>query len=499
MLGRNCPKYINVRHLKPFTAARPEVVYDVPAMDPASRLPDEIIEFILASDTVFIATVYKAAPEYAERFPSHAGMNHRGGRKGFMRVRNDGRTVILPDFSGDRMMTSLGNVEVTHLAGLTMFDFVSGAVLYITGDADNLIGPPSLELMPRQASLTTIAVTGYTFVRDALPFRQAPGSTVERSPYTPPIRLLAEEPAGLRAVETERAVLARLTRIDIHSDDLASFRFELPDDAEPIIMKPSQAIALDLMALLGPVQYSHMMDQAPTALNDDRVRTWTIAGAAVWAGVEYDSGDKAGGTRVFTLTIRRKPGGAVTGALFSIAHKLRENKPEMLADTRALGIEPRVVGVSGGYPSPAQAGTRRMLWIAGGIGLTPFMALLEGLAAEGARADADVVLALATREPAVLVPLVWASLGGAKPAGLKLQLDVFVTIAAAAPALKDMLAAGVVVNMHQGRIPGTYWANVTDGREVFICGPPDFGDLAVKSVREAGVPVGKVHNEDFEY
>ena len=70
-------------------------------MSDIDRLPDDVIDFIHASDTVFLGTSYKAREEDAEFFPSHVGQNQRGGRQGFVRAkRSDGRTVVLPDYSG---------------------------------------------------------------------------------------------------------------------------------------------------------------------------------------------------------------------------------------------------------------------------------------------------------------------------------------------------------------------------------------------------------------
>ena len=70
-------------------------------MDPDERLPDELIAFVRKSDTVFLGTTYKAPKGVEKRLPSHVGQNQRGGRPGFMRVKpSDGRSIILPDFSG---------------------------------------------------------------------------------------------------------------------------------------------------------------------------------------------------------------------------------------------------------------------------------------------------------------------------------------------------------------------------------------------------------------
>ena len=55
-------------------------------MNPSTLLPDEIIRFIQATDTVFLSSIYNAKMEDSMRFPSHTGMNQRGGLPGFVRV-----------------------------------------------------------------------------------------------------------------------------------------------------------------------------------------------------------------------------------------------------------------------------------------------------------------------------------------------------------------------------------------------------------------------------
>ena len=456
-------------------------------MDPSARLPDEITEFIQATDTVFLSSIYNAKAEDSIRFPSHTGMNQRGGLPGFVRV-SQGRVVCLPDFSGNRLMTSLGNIEATPLAGLSIVDFETGDILYLTGHAWTLVGDEASALMPRQPVLTTIEPTGYIFVHNALPVRQAPGSEVVRSPYSPPVKYLREEAASSGTVFSSGNQTARIAKIELHSDDLATISFELTDASESLKFNPGQAIALDFSSLLGKPQYQHMAPFAPASVNDDRVRTWTISSAG--AGSEPQ--------RTFELTMRQKPGGVVTGALFAIAHKLAAHRPDLLADTRALGIEPSVVGVTGEFTLP-HTGEVKVLWVAGGIGVTPFLSMLRALVARGADTRADVVLALSTREPAVMLRLLRSALGDAPPAG-RVHLDIFTN--ADVPALEDVVTAygaGVSAAWHRGRIPATYWAGVVDGREVFVCGPGGFGDAAVEGAKRAGISGDRIHREGFAY
>ncbi|PIL29435.1 hypothetical protein GSI_08377 [Ganoderma sinense ZZ0214-1] len=482
----NCPKYINIRELIPHPDTQPEVVHHVLDKDPSARLPDEIIHFIQAADTVFLSSVYNAKTEDSIRFPSHTGMNQRGGLPGFVQV-SQGHVVCLPDFSGNRLMTSLGNIEATPLAGLSIVNFETGDVLYLTGDAWTLVGDDASALMPRQPVLTTIDPTGYIFVRDALPVRQAPGSEVVRSPYSPPVKYLREEVGVSGTVFSQGNQTARITTMELHSDDLATISFELTDASEPLKFNPGQAVALDFSSLLGKPQYQHMAPFAPASINDDRVRTWTISSAG------------NGLQRSFDLTMRQKPGGVVTGALFAIAHKLAAHRPDFLEDTRVLGIEPTVVGITGEFTLPP-AGEVKALWVAGGTGVTPFLSMLRALIARGEDAHADIVLALATREPGVMLRLLKSALSDAPPPGVRVQLDVFTS--ADVPALEDVVTAygaGMSAAWHKGRIPATYWAGVADGREVFVCGLGGFGDAAVEGVKKAGVPDGRIHREGFAY
>ncbi|KIJ13089.1 hypothetical protein PAXINDRAFT_100898 [Paxillus involutus ATCC 200175] len=175
-------------------------------LSPDEHLPQDVISSIHESDTPFLGRYYKTEEEDRERFPFHVGMHHRSGKVGSARVRpNDERTVVIlarlfrctivfPRILRNRLLTSLGNIEATPLAGVTFVSFTTGAVvLYLTGDAHNLSGPTAQCLMPRTNTLTTFHITGYMFVTDGLPVRHKPGTPVQSSPYSPPIRLLAEE------------------------------------------------------------------------------------------------------------------------------------------------------------------------------------------------------------------------------------------------------------------------------------------------------------------
>lgn len=264
---RNCPKYIQSRKLEPASGAEPSVATSSLKMDSSDRLPPDVSSFIHACDTLFLATSHRPAPSDAEEYPPHLGCNHRGGRPGFVRVRSDGRTLVLPDFSGNRLMTSLGNIVTDSKVGVVFVDFPTGDVLYITGDATLLFHDDAKKVMPRVKLITLIQVTGYTLVRSALPFREVPG-TYTLSPYCPPLYLLAEEQSTSLLPQSSSATISNVV---LHSDSLATFSFKT---STPIQWQAGQYVILDTTALIGEMGYAHMSPGDEKRVNEDGIRTW---------------------------------------------------------------------------------------------------------------------------------------------------------------------------------------------------------------------------------
>ncbi|PBK81090.1 hypothetical protein ARMGADRAFT_1091639 [Armillaria gallica] len=461
----NCPKYIPLRELVPYQGS-PTTVFDKRHLSDGDELPDSVISFIQSCDTTFFGTTYAATEDDASRFPSHVGMNIRGGRPGFVRVRpSDKRTLVLPDFSGNRIMTSLGNVEATPLASLTLVSFTTGDILYVTGRAQNHIGPDAQKIMFLQDRLTTIHVTGYIFVRDALPVRQRPGTTVQRSPYSPPVRYLVEESAPVLRFDDDSPATATLKSIVLHSSTIATFTWESSVELDII---PGQAIILDFSGFIGHPGYQHMAPRNPKSVNDDRIRTWTV------------SSSHLAPTNTFSLTMREKPGGAATGALFSLARKITEVRPALLADMSPLSLTIPIVGVTGDFTLPRTS--KRLALFAGGIGVTPFLSMLGGLSGDGW----DIILVLSTREPAVLLPLI-------VKVAERLMVRVFSD--EAVPKAENITA-------HRGRVTSGYLVDHQEdwvGRDVFVCGPESYRESVIEGLVAAGVEKGTIQTEGFEY
>ena len=89
-----------------------------------SDLPDDLGEMIRQADTFFVASKHPDGDHDA---------SHRGGNPGFVQL--DGNMLIVPDYIGNSMFMTLGNLALEPRAGTTFVDFESGAQLNLTGQA----------------------------------------------------------------------------------------------------------------------------------------------------------------------------------------------------------------------------------------------------------------------------------------------------------------------------------------------------------------------------
>jgi hypothetical protein len=117
----NCPKYIQRRE-PTGVVERPA---DASGVVRAAALGEAARALVSRADTFFLATAHPAAG---------ADVSHRGGRSGFVRVADE-RTLVWPDYPGNTMFMSLGNVEAHPRAGALFVDFASGDTVQLTGTA----------------------------------------------------------------------------------------------------------------------------------------------------------------------------------------------------------------------------------------------------------------------------------------------------------------------------------------------------------------------------
>jgi len=128
--------------------------------------------FIESRDMFFLATTD------AEGQPS---CSYKGGDPGFVRVL-DARTIAFPNFDGNGMFLSMGNVLQTRKVGLLFVDLEQPRRLRISGEASIAVDDPWLAQCPEAQFVVRVAVTR---VFPNCPRYVHRYTLAERSPFVP--------------------------------------------------------------------------------------------------------------------------------------------------------------------------------------------------------------------------------------------------------------------------------------------------------------------------
>lgn len=148
----NCPKYIQHRSL------RANGVYQRRQSSESRSvgLSSEQQGWIRKSDTFFIGSVSAAG---------NVDASHRGGPPGFIQV-TDERTLIFPDYFGNSMFNTLGNIYSNPSTGLLFIDFLSGHSLQLTGRSEIIWDENEISNYPGAERLLVFKIDEVLFVKN---------------------------------------------------------------------------------------------------------------------------------------------------------------------------------------------------------------------------------------------------------------------------------------------------------------------------------------------
>lgn len=161
----NCPKYIQVREIDADVVETSDRTVQI-----LSALTQQQ-QFIHQADTFFIASYHPH---------SGADASHRGGYPGFVQVTQP-NTLVFPDYSGNNMFNTLGNLQANPKAGLLFIDFERGNTLQLTGTATILWDAERSQFAGAER-LVEFQVESAIATTNATPLRWRFG---EYSPYLP--------------------------------------------------------------------------------------------------------------------------------------------------------------------------------------------------------------------------------------------------------------------------------------------------------------------------
>lgn len=164
----NCPKYIQRRDL--VAEGRPD------SPDRMARAADALTlaqqQWIRRADTCFLASGH-----------ADAGLDasHRGGAPGFVEVLGE-RRIAWPDYAGNSMFQTLGNLASDPRAGLVFVDFATGDVLQLSGRAHVDWDPARAACSAGAERIVEFEIDAVRESRRTLPLR---AHAVEPSPFNP--------------------------------------------------------------------------------------------------------------------------------------------------------------------------------------------------------------------------------------------------------------------------------------------------------------------------
>ncbi|GAB5454190.1 MAG: pyridoxamine 5'-phosphate oxidase family protein [Henriciella sp.] len=169
----NCPKYISLRDI----VERDQPVSADTAVRQATLAPADI-DLVKSADTFFISSYVRDQSGAAYE---GADISHRGGAPGFVSVEAPNQ-ITIPDYTGNNMFNTLGNLLINPKAGLLFLDFESGDQLHLHGHATIIDDGNDVDQFPGAKRLLRITVEGVERAKSSFPLRWR---FVESSPFNP--------------------------------------------------------------------------------------------------------------------------------------------------------------------------------------------------------------------------------------------------------------------------------------------------------------------------
>ncbi|MGI9385225.1 MAG: MOSC domain-containing protein [Methyloligellaceae bacterium] len=163
----NCPKYIQAR--QPTPGGEIESIGEKRPVHRGEALTKDQAAIVARADTLFVASQFS---EDVADWSHGVDLSHRGGKPGFVLVAHE-TLLLLPDYSGNCMFNTLGNIAINPKCGFLFIDFDTGDTLQLTGEAEILWEPAHTRRFPGAKRVLAFSVEEALQIERALPFSWA--------------------------------------------------------------------------------------------------------------------------------------------------------------------------------------------------------------------------------------------------------------------------------------------------------------------------------------
>ncbi len=158
-----CPKYIQARDCEVGDGIAD--LGEKRAVAHGTTLSRDQAAFVSGSDTFLIASQFSDA---GDDWSNGIDMSHRGGRPGFVVVAHES-LLLFPDYAGNCLFNTLGNIAVNPRCGLLFIDFDTGDCLQLSGEAEVLWAPEHVCRFPGAKRVVAFQVEEVMQIEAALP------------------------------------------------------------------------------------------------------------------------------------------------------------------------------------------------------------------------------------------------------------------------------------------------------------------------------------------
>ncbi len=436
----NCPQYIQRRDFQfvgDSAAPYRGDIETLTALDADARLQ------ILQADTFFVGSYVDVAnTDNQSDITRQIDASHRGGKPGFVRI--DGNVLTIPDFAGNLHFNTLGNLHTNPRAGLVFVDFQTGDMLQLTGRTELVFDGPEVTTFQGAERLWRFTVQRVVRRRGALALRWA---LQDFSPNSLMTGSWEEAQARQQAYALRHAWRPyRVTKIVPESATIKSFYLEPQDSAGLAVFEAGQHLPVRLVLTPG---------SAPV------IRTYTLS-AAPSDGFYRISVKKDG---LFSRYLHEQ---------IQVGDVIEARAPQgdftVVADER-----------------------RPLVLLAGGIGVTPLLAMLRHIVYEGLR----------TRRVRKTY-FFYAARQVAERAFNDELLELIQRANGAVEAIRVISAPEADATLEvdyevQGRIDVTLLkaALPFDDFDFYVCGPGSFTQSLYDGLRAMQIPDQRIHAEQF--
>ncbi|PRH80750.1 pyridoxamine 5-phosphate oxidase [Streptomyces solincola] len=155
----NCPKYLQKRNHSRIGPGEGEAA--APVVTNGTALSRAQRQAVRAADTFFVATA-------SDR--GDADASHRGGNPGFVQVLSP-TLLRWPDYVGNAMFLTLGNLQLNASAGILLPDWETGATLHLSGTARTVWDAEEIAKVAGAQRLVEFSVEAVREITAASPLR----------------------------------------------------------------------------------------------------------------------------------------------------------------------------------------------------------------------------------------------------------------------------------------------------------------------------------------